>query len=61
MYVSSLLLWSIQFSSVTSQKLMVNETDIFVCTPFLNRLFHCKDPQNHQLLRDKNNLVQHPA
>lgn len=56
MYLSGLVLWSIQFSCVTSQTLVVNDPTTFVCTLFLSRQVHYKDLLNHQLLRVKNNL-----
>lgn len=56
MYLSSLVLWSIQFSCVTSENIMVNDVATFGCTPYLSGQVHYKDLLNHQLLRVKNNL-----
>ena len=56
MYLSSLVLWSIQFSCVTSENIVDNDAITFVCTPFLSGQVHYKDVLNHQLLRVKNNM-----
>ena len=53
---SSLVIWSVQFSCVTNENIVVNHAVTFECTPYLSGQVNYKDLLNHQLLKVKNHL-----